>query len=897
MHSDQATLRRPLLSWLAAGCLAVSAFGCPRHTKTSGTPGATNELKKFSALTAKSKERKGFFDTYQKGDDLFIAVPKARLGEKFLLHTRIAQGVGVAGLLSGMAADGRDGAIVSLERHGERLYLLQHPTRIHSPASSMLRASVAQSYAPSVVQSATIESERADGALVVNGKGWFLSDPSDITSRVAALGRSPRPAVVGSPSSVSMNKERSYIDGVKGFSDNVNVRARLTFTLPERASVPSVPDERYLSLTVTYVLARLPQQPMEPRLDDDRIGYFTTTQYDPGSRTQDAYVRTINRWRLSPSRPLTYYIDGSVPTEYRRFVETGVQAWGRAFAAAGWPQAIRVEPLPKGADPEDIRYPTIRWDSSVDAPLGRGESLIDPRSGEILGASILISSHLIRHHQRVHLPLVVDRMPASAWGRMLWTHTLRQPAFIDRPASEFRGDLDPPALRPDIDLGDDGLHFSLNLRSQAILLRSALIASGSVLSQEATPERILGQSIVFCAMHEVGHTLGLRHNFKSSSAVPNDRLADMAWVRQHGLTASVMDYPGLNLPHGKAPPDWLYYPGDLGDSDLLTIVFGYSPDPAQARAAARQAASRGHVLGTDEDAHAADSLDPLTQTWDLGADPLAWARDRAELIQTLLQTLPSRVLVDDASYGELTEVVMGLLSEYGSAVDIALRYVGGQQLVRDHVGDAGGRAPYSLVAKQKQREAVDFLTRYVFDPSALSLSPSVLTQLGPRPISGFNGRRLHVEVPISGLISSLQESMLAGLLSGETLGRLRQSEYKFGPDATWTLPEVLDYLTQSVWNEVLSAGAPPKNIVAARRELQRLYVERLAQLAAPRDRVSEGGADLRSLARFQLLELRRRLQEREKASASLDSYTRAHLADVASRMTKVLDAAVIERSP
>ena len=91
-----------------------------------------------------------------------------------------------------------------------------------------------------------------------------------------------------------------------------------------------------------------------------------------------------------------------------------------------------------------------------------------------------------------------------------------------------------------------------------------------------------------------------------------------------------MDYPGLNLPHGKAPPDWLYYPGDLGDSDLLTIVFGYSPDPAQARAAARQAASRGHVLGTDEDAHAADSLDPLTQTWDLGADPLAWARDPAK---------------------------------------------------------------------------------------------------------------------------------------------------------------------------------------------------------------------------------------------------------------------------
>ncbi|MBL9003545.1 MAG: zinc-dependent metalloprotease [Myxococcales bacterium] len=879
-------LRRRVRSLVAVSLLVASGAGCPHASRPTKPPSAGSDLKRFSSLTAKSKERRGFFDTYQKGDDLFVAVPKARLGEKFLLSARIAQGVGAVPLLSGTSVDGSDGSIVSFERFGERLYLVQHPVRVVAAAGSASTVALQQSYSPSVVQSAAIESERPDGSPVINAKSWFVGDLSGVGGLVAALSR---PGRGSSPGTATLNRERSFVESIKAFPDNLLVRTRLTYPMPDRAVVPSVPDDRYLSLSVTYSLSRLPTQPMPARRDDDRIGFFTTTHYDLDSASADPYVRVINRWRLTDGKPLTFYLDPSIPVAYHRFVEAGVLAWQAAFAAAGWPSALRVAPLPKGADPEDLRYPTIRWDASVEAPLGLGQRLVDPRSGEILGASILLGSHLLRHHRRVDLPLLGERVPVGAHAAMdpefsaLWDRILRRP--LARPVQQMGAS---ESL-----LDADGESFSTHMEQQSVLLRSALLASGAILASEPMPDRVLGQAIQFTTMHEVGHALGLRHNFKASAAIPNERLADMAWVREHGLLASIMDYPGLNLPRGHAPTDWAYYSPRLGDSDQLTIQYGYGRDAAQAKAVVRQAAQRGHLLGTDEDAHSQDGVDPAAQTWDLGADSLAWARERIEVIQALWQALPARVLVDNAAHGELTSVVLALLGEYGSAVDIALRFVGGQQIARDHVGDPSGRPPYRPVEKARQKEALDLLLRYAFAEGAMSLPSQVLSQLGPPPISGFVGRRLQFELPVLRLVRAFQQRMLHELLSKDALLRLRHSEYKFGPTQVLTQPELFEQLTQALWSEVFSSSQP-QNITAARRDLQRVHIESMAQLLTRREDGSVADSDSRALARFQLSELRRRLQEREKSVASLDGYTRAHLADLATRIGKILDATLLE---
>ena len=881
-------LCRRALSLVAASLLGLSGAGCPHPSRPLKAPTAGSELKRFSVLTAKSKERRGFFDTYQKGDELFVAVPKSRLGEKFLLSARITQGVGAVPLLSGVNVDGSDGSIVSFERSGERLYLVQHPVRVVAAPGSSSRIAVQQSYSPSVIQSAAIESERPDGSPVINAKSWFVGDLSGVGGLVAALSR-PSRGSSSSPGTAALNRERSFIESIKAFPDNLLVRARLTYPMPDRAQLPSVPDDRYLSVAVTYNLSRLPAEPMPMRPEDDRIGFFATKQYSLDSRSADPYVRVINRWRLSDSKPLTFYLDPSIPPEYRRYVEAGVQAWGRAFAAAGWPNALRVAPMPKGADAEDLRYPTIRWDASVEAPLGLGQRLVDPRSGEIVGASILLGSHLLRHYRRVDLPLLGERVPRAAHAQTdpafsaLWDPILRRPALTDAASTQLA----------DVSLGIEEASFSAHMEQQSVLLRGALLASGAILASQSTPEHVLGQAIQFTTMHELGHSLGLRHNFKASSAVPNERLSDMAWVREHGLMASIMDYPGLNVPRGRAPSDWAYYSPGLGDSDLLSIQFGYGRDEAQAQASVRQAAQRGHVLGTDEDAHSQDAVDPSAQTWDLGADSLAWARDRAELVLALFQALPSRVLVDNAAYGELTQVVSALLTEYGSAVDISLRYIGGQQIARDHVGDASGRPPYRPVEKARQKEALDLLLRYAFDEGAMDLPSQLLGQLGPLPSSGFSGRRQQFEIPLLRMVRAFQQRMLHDLLSKETLQRLRHSEYKFGPEKTLSQPELFELLSQRLWAEVWSAGAP-KNISASRRDLQRAHVDSLAQLLTRKEDGTAADSDSRALARYHLQELRRRLQEREKSLTLLDAYTRAHVSDLAARVGKILDATVHE---
>lgn len=876
---------RPLAALFATFLLAASGAGCPHQNRSSKNPSATNsDFKRFSVLTAKSKERKGFFDTYQKGDDLFIAVPKARLGEKFLLSARIAQGVGAGVLLSGTSVDGNAGGIVSFERHGDRLFLVQHQVRITAGKGSSARVAVNQSYSASVIQSAAIESERSDGAAVINARSWLFGDLSGISGLVASMARLGRGS---GPSNASLNRDRSYVDSVKAFPDNLNLRVRLTYPVPERVNLPSIPDDRYLSVLVSYSLARLPAEPMPSRRDDDRVGYFTTSHYDLDSRAADPFVRFIHRWRLSADKPLTYYLDPSIPPEYRGPIEAGVLAWERAFAAAGWPQIIRVAPLPKGADAEDIRYPTIRWDASLDSPLGLGESLVDPRSGEIVGASILISSRLVRHYRRVDQPLLGERAPvALRTGEdefsPLWDMLLhrRRPERAEPGSDLTRREL-------------DGGAFSLHLDQQAVLLHSALAASGAMLPGEALPARALGQALQFTAMHEVGHTLGLRHNFKASAAIPNERLADMAWVREHSLLASIMDYPGLNLPRGKPPADWAFYPPDLGGSDLLTIQYGYSRDETQAQAAVRQAAARGHVFATDDDAHSHDAVDPATQTWDLGADSLAWARERIELISGLLSTLPTRLLVDNASYGELTSVAMALLAQYGSAVDIALPYIGGQRIARDHVGDNAGQPPYRPVEKARQREAFDLLLRHAFAEGAMTLPPALLAQAGPLPLTGFSGRRTLHEVPLLRFVRSFQGRMLQELLAKDALLRLRQTEQKHGADATLTQPELFDGVTAALWTELLGA-AQPRNITAPRRDLQRTHIDCLAALLSRREDGPPADPDSRALARYQLSELRRRLAEKEKSLSALDGYTRAHLADIGARIGKLLDASVTE---
>src|SRR5215207_2470038 len=239
-------------------------------------------------------------------------------------------------------------------------------------------------------------------------------------------------------------------------------------------------------------------------------------------------------------------------------------------------------------------------------------------------------------------------------------------------------------------------------------------------------------------MHEVGHTLGLQHNFRSSASTPNGQLQDRGFADQSGLYSSVMEYPAVNVAAPGKPNGYFYTPG-VGS-------YAYTNDAADAQRIARQAAERGHLYGTNAEAAGPGALDPSINTFDLGDDPLAWGKERSELVRNIINDLPRHVLTENSSPSEVTNAYGMLIAEYARALSPAVKYIGGAYINRDHMGDPNGRRPFAAIPKAKQREALDLLVDRVFAKNALTVPQAVLQQMGSNrwfhfgSTTTFNGR-------------------------------------------------------------------------------------------------------------------------------------------------------------
>ncbi len=886
---DEGSMTRRLLLALAlgaAGCAPVTAQNpapspAPDAAAAAAAqgpqgPGARGSLKKFDELVKGATARTGFFDTYEKDGRIYLAIPPSRLGEQFALTYEIAQGMGSRNVIGGTMLNYFDASAVSLERKGDKVVLLDHPIRYTAPAGSPTAKSVELTFSPSVLDAAKIESMRPDSAVVIDITDWMLSDLSNVGERVRAA-VAPRP---GAPGRATIDKNRSYIESVKVFPENMNIRAKLTFTPGEPVDIQSVADSRYLPVSIFYSFAKLPAEPMRPRVADDRLGYYMTVHKDFTSTDDSFFRRYVHKWRLEPGRqagtlwepkkPIIYYIDRTVPEEYRPYVKQGVEAWNAAFEAAGFKNAIRAEPLPDSADAEDIRFATIRWNTSDIPDYGAiGPSMTDPRTGEVLDADILFEQSMIQNFRR-------------SW------RTVASPAMS---AEAVLGVLAPEATTVP---GAEMALFGPMLSAQGTLLRAVLAADGEIEANDAVPHELVGQAIAWVTMHEVGHTLGLRHNFRSSSDTPLDKLYDADFTKANGIYSSVMEYPSLNLaPRGTK--NGIFYNTGVGTYDKWVIAYGYTPDDDRAEAIAREAARAGHAYGTDEDAVGPGAMDPSVTPFDLSADPLGWGKERAALIASLFPKLPERVLTDNSRYADLTDALGTLYGQYAQAVAPSVKYLGGQYVYRDHAGDPDGRKPFVPVPRAKQLEALEFLTTAGFGEKAFPVPTNVLAQLGANRWSHwgqqntFQGR---IDFPWHEQVLQTQRALLNGATQPFVFARIRDAELKFGARNVVTIPELMGGLTNAIWSEV---SAAPRNITSIRRDLQRAYLDRMTDIVVgdpPRL-----PADARAVGRAQLTQLKRRIDARVAAGAALDAYTRAHLAESSARIGKILEAGLTESVP
>jgi hypothetical protein len=449
-----------------------------------------------------------------------------------------------------------------------------------------------------------------------------------------------------------------------------------------------------------------------------------------------------------------------------------------------------------------------------------------------------------------------------------------------------------------------GAHMRYELGMAAM----ALAAKGEVKPGEKVPDELIQQAIKETTMHEVGHTLGLRHNFKASTLLKNEQLHDTRITRKQGLTGSVMDYAPINLaPKGVQQGD--YFSTTIGPYDYWAIAYAYKPlsggtegELEKLREIAKESAKAGHDYATDEDMFS--TSDPLVNVWDLGADPMKFAQERILLAEDLLKGLEERVVDKGEGYQRARLAFNVLLMQYGNGAHLTANFIGGEHVHRDHRGDPGARDPFVPVKADKQREALKFLQEHVLSEKHFQFSPRLLRRLGA-------DRWLHwgnemnamgsVDYRLYDRILNIQRIVLRHVFDPSVLGRIQNNALKADKDEKpLTIAEVFRSVTDGIWSDGNgNEGKEDKRAASSsviRRNLQREHLKNLSSLVL-------GGygsvpPDARSLARMHLRDINKRIDAvLGDKQAGVDDTTRAHLEECRERIAKVLNASIQEREP
>ncbi len=861
------------------------APGAGAGAAAAGAP-ADKPFAEWSKLTKDAEQKKGFFTLWKKRDNVYLEIAKDQLDQPFLYVVSMAKGIGSNGTLGGLPIDDR---MMRFERHGDRVMLVQVNTQFTAPKGSPIDKAREISIPNSVVQSFKIESEQDSGkAVLIDLGALLLSDVTDLSENLkGAFGN------VG----VRFDRERSMLGSMKTFPDNTELEATLTYSPLDRSRLflETVPDNRFIPIGVHYSFTRLPATPMAVRYADNRVGYFLDATKDFGRDDQENFwLRYIHRWRLEkkdpsaavsePVKPIVYYVDWTVPDKFRPWVKEAIEKWQFAFEQAGFKNAILAKDPPKDDpdwDAEDVRYSTIRWITSHEPSFGAiGPSRVDPRTGEIFDSDILFEASMFQNYANSYRRFAGPEAIANS--------ALPQSALADLPT----------------DLPLDRLCMAGNALAEAGAMQHiALLMDGTLEPGSPVPDAFLRTAVEWAVMHEVGHALGLRHNFRSSTSTPYDHLQDAAFTQKNGLYSSVMEYPSPNIDYTrKAQGDW--YTTTAGTYDVWAIRYGYTPSGAAdpdadrrfVRPIADESLAPGHEYSTDEDTYPADAPDPRSNIYDLGSDPLQFAKDRTAYLAKLWRqpTFEERVVGKSGDLTALRRALDSMVQQYAIAAGMAVKFVGGSYMSRVDRGQPLEKNPVDPVPAAKQRDAVDFLGKSVWASDAMSAPAPLLERLAPNrwshwgmgPGGTFAGRQ---DYAWNDRVLAIQTVLLNGVTSPALLARLREQETR-SADA-YRLSEHFDRLTRSIWGEV--GGANPAAIKTlegphTRRELQRAFVDRMANMVA--DPPTGAPDDARALARLALTRVDARCARALAVAAPMGDNTRAHLLETRARIKRALEA-------
>ncbi len=580
---------------------------------------------------------------------------------------------------------------------------------------------------------------------------------------------------------------------------------------------------------VQHSLIEMAPSDYAPRTDDFRVGYFTESRDDLTTTASPPYRDLIHRWNLrkkepsaalsEPVKPIVFWIENTAPVEFRPTITKAVLSWNKAFEAAGFKNAIEVRQQPDNPTwhAGDVHYNVIRWVSSPDLPyVAETPHVSNPRTGEILNATVIVDYTSI--------------------AKLTNLEDLYAPAAA-APAATKTAQADLPGLFP----------------STTPVLQHGLMLGMATLEAQGAPQRevtrLVNEYIAQICVHEVGHALGLTHNFRGSTlrALSDLQQTD---IEKSPLTGSVMDYLPVNLAHG-GQPQGPYYQGIPGPYDIWAIQFGYTPplaDPqaeaARVKALLTRSTEPQLAFANDADYRANrwpdPGIDPRAAAFDLSSDPVAWASDRLALLNETTATLRARFVRTGQSYQSLQDAFYRLLGERVRAAQTLSRYIGGVYVERALLGQPNAKPPLTPVPRATQKAAMAALAKYVFGPDAFAVPADLARDLmaQPRGIGPYSIGVVTRDPPLHDQVVNIQSLILSQLLAPSALQRLTDSEVYGG---AYGVDEALSDLTAAIF-----AADAGDEINSFRRDLQTAYVERLASafsLQGTAQRVvSSGGA-------------------------------------------------------
>ena len=807
---------------------------------TARKPVGPNGPKAYKeVITAKAQSYKGMFWTHKVDEKYFFEIPDSLLGREILVVNRIAKAPADlrSGGFFGYAGDQIGQNVIRFEKGPNNKIFLRSISygEYAKDSTSPMFQNVTNSNVQPIAASFDIKALGKDSAGVVIDMTDYISGDNDVLFFNSSLKSSLRFA--------APQPDKSYIINVRSYPINVEIRTVKTYT---RMAAPPVPGgfgggpsgAGNMTMELNSSLVLLPKKPMQPRYFDPRVGYFAVgyTDYDANPQGVKDVV-LVKRWRLEPKdedlekykrgelvepkKPIIFYIDPATPAKWVPYLMQGVDDWKVAFEQAGFKNAILAKRAPTKEEDSTWSLDDARNSAIVykpsDIPNASGPSISDPRSGEIM------ESHINWYHNVMEL--------------------LRNWYMIQC------GPLDPRA------------------------------------NQMAFDDALMGQLIRFVSSHEVGHTIGLRHNYGSSSAVPVDSLRNKAWVEKNGHTPSIMDYARFNYvaqPQDKVSEIGLF--PRIGDYDKWAIEWGYRRfdqfrDQEEEKGYLNQwvmdrLKNKRLWFGTETNPD-----DPRSQSEQVGDDAMKGSYWGTENLKRIVPNLMKWTRESNEGYDGLRTMYGEVVNQFNRYNGHVVKYVGGIMETPKTVEQEG--AVYEIVSKAKQKEAVAYLNKTLFETPKWLLNNDVFAKTGQSGLTTIGG---------------VQDNILNRMLSTRSLSKLIDAEASLGNNA-YRITDLLGDMKSGIYAELTAR----KSTDIFRRNLQKSYVMALTRLIDAGNAgssLSMGGisiqvsgssvdkTDLKSVVKAHLSTLRSELLAASTTVA--DPMTRYHWKDLADRIEQTL---------